>query len=125
MKKGGNHVKRNSAIILLVLIAMFAATAVFAAEAAPEAKATDPSHLSFYAFVELGCALGIGLAALGTGIGMGHAVGGAVQGIARNPETMGKIMTTMILGLALIESLAIYALVIIFILLYTNPFKIM
>ncbi|HUL00687.1 MAG TPA: ATP synthase F0 subunit C [Nitrospirota bacterium] len=81
--------------------------------------------MSFFAFVELGCAVGIGLAALGTGIGMGHAVGGAVQGIARNPETMGKIMTTMILGLALIESLAIYALVIIFILLYTNPFKIM
>lgn len=118
--------RKVSAVILLVFIAMFAATAVFAAEAAPEAaKPTDASHLSFYAYVELGCALGIGLAALGTGIGMGHAVGGAVQGIARNPETMGKIMTTMILGLALIESLAIYALVIIFILLYTNPFKIM
>jgi F-type H+-transporting ATPase subunit c len=119
-------VRKTSAIILLVFILMFAATAVFAAESTSEAaKPTDPAHLSFFAYVELGCALGIGLAALGTGIGMGHAVGGAVQGIARNPETMGKIMTTMILGLALIESLAIYALVIIFILLYTNPFKIM
>ena len=119
--------KKIPAIILLVFILMFATSMVYAAaEATPEmAKPTDPSHLSFFAFVELGCAVGIGLAALGTGIGMGHAVGGAVQGIARNPETMGKIMTTMILGLALIESLAIYALVIIFILLYTNPFKIM
>ncbi len=116
--------KKFSAIILLIFVLMFAATAVFAADEAA-AKATDPAHLSFFAYVELGCALGIGLAALGTGIGMGHAVGGAVQGIARNPEVMGKIMTTMILGLALIESLAIYALVIIFILLYTNPFKIM
>ena len=118
--------KKISAVIFLVFILMFAASAIFAAtEAVPEAKPTDSSHLSFFAYVELGCAVGIGLAALGTGIGMGHAVGGAVQGIARNPETMGKIMTTMILGLALIESLAIYALVIIFILLYTNPFKIM
>lgn len=118
--------KKISAIILVAFILMFAASMAFAAvDAAEAAKPTDASHLSFFAMVELGCALGIGLAALGTGIGMGHAVGGAVQGIARNPETMGKIMTTMILGLALIESLAIYALVIIFILLYTNPFKIM
>ncbi|MFA5074217.1 MAG: ATP synthase F0 subunit C [Nitrospirota bacterium] len=98
------------------------ATAAFAAEAA--GAATDAAHLSFFGYVELGSVIGIGLAALGTGIGMGHAVGGAVQGIARNPETMGKIMTTMILGLALIESLAIYTLVVIFFFVYMNPFKI-
>ena len=118
--------KKISAIILVVFILMFAATMAFAAADATEtAKPTDASHLSFYAYVELGCLLGIGLAALGCGIGMGSAVGGAVQGIARNPETMGKIMTTMILGLALIESLAIYTLFIIFFLLYANPLKVM
>jgi len=46
---------------------------------------------------------------------MGLSISRAVEGIARNPEASGKIMTTMIIGLALIESLAIYTLVIIFI----------
>ena len=67
-------------------------------------------------------AIGIGIAALGTGIGMGLGIGRAVEGIARNPEASGKIMTTMIVGLALIESLAIYTLVVVLILLYAKPF---
>ncbi|MHB2016266.1 MAG: ATP synthase F0 subunit C [Candidatus Xenobia bacterium] len=57
-------------------------------------------------------ALSIGLAALGTGIGQGTAVGRAMDAIGRNPEAQGRIQQTMILGLAFIESLAIYALVV-------------
>jgi F-type H+-transporting ATPase subunit c len=53
---------------------------------------------------------------------MGMGIGRAVEGIARNPEASGKIMTTMIVGLALIESLAIYTLVVVLILLYAKPF---
>ncbi|MBQ3033773.1 MAG: ATP synthase F0 subunit C, partial [Deferribacterales bacterium] len=53
-----------------------------------------------------------------TGIGMGRAVGGAVEGISRNPGAQPKILSTMIIGLALIESLAIYALVVALILLF-------
>ncbi len=53
---------------------------------------------------------------------MGLGIGRAVEGIARNPEASGKIMTTMIVGLALIESLAIYTLVVVLILLYAKPF---
>ena len=63
----------------------------------------------------------MGLAAFGTGIAQGNAVRGAVEGIARNPGASGKILTTMLVGLAMIESLAIYALVIALILLYANP----
>ena len=70
----------------------------------------------------LGCAIGIGLAALGTGIGMGHGLRGATEGTARNPQASGKIMTTLIIGLAMIESLAIYALVVVLITFYANPF---
>jgi F-type H+-transporting ATPase subunit c len=55
--------------------------------------------------IAIACGFGIGVAALGTGLGMGHAINGALQGTARNPEAGGKIMTTMIIGLALIESL--------------------
>jgi F-type H+-transporting ATPase subunit c len=52
---------------------------------------------------------------------MGNAINGALQGTARNPEAGGKIMTTMIIGLALIESLCIYALVICFIMVFKIP----
>jgi F-type H+-transporting ATPase subunit c len=71
--------------------------------------------------IAIACGFGIGVAAFGTGIGMGHAINGALQGTARNPEAGGKIMTTMIIGLALIESLCIYALLICFILVFKIP----
>ena len=61
-------------------------------------------------------------AACGCGVGMGLGLKGAMEGIARNPEVSGKITGTMILAYAFIESLAIYALVISFILLYANPY---
>ena len=62
----------------------------------------------------LGAGLAIGLAAFGCGIGQGTAVNGALTGIARNPGAASKIFTQMILGLALIESLALYGLIIAF-----------
>ncbi|WP_022851014.1 ATP synthase F0 subunit C [Limisalsivibrio acetivorans] len=61
---------------------------------------------------------GMGIAAFGTGMGQGKAISSAVEGISRNPSASGKISTTMIIGLALIESLAIYALVVALILLF-------
>ena len=69
----------------------------------------------------LAAGLAVGVAALGCGIGMGTGIGGACSGIARNPEASGKITVTMIIGLALIESLTIYGLVIALILLFANP----
>jgi F-type H+-transporting ATPase subunit c len=62
--------------------------------------------------VALGAGLAIGLAGLGCGLGQGHAAFGAVQGIARNPGAAGQIQTPMIIGLALIESIALYGFVI-------------
>ncbi|HTM22954.1 MAG TPA: ATP synthase F0 subunit C [Kofleriaceae bacterium] len=60
----------------------------------------------------LAAGLGIGIAALGGGIGQGRAAAAALDGIARNPGAADKIRTPMILGLAFIESLVIYALLI-------------
>lgn len=111
--------KKITAIMLLVFGLMLVASAAFASEAA---ASPDAAKMSFYASVALASAIGIGIAALGTGIGMGMGIGRAVEGIARNPEASGKIMTTMIVGLALIESLAIYTLVVVLILLYAKPF---
>jgi len=67
--------------------------------------------------------IGMGLGAIGTGIGQGIAVGGAVEGVSRNPGASNKILTTMLIGLAMIESLAIYALVISLIILFANPYR--
>jgi F-type H+-transporting ATPase subunit c len=97
--------KKITAIMLLVFCAVLFASAAFAAEAA---AAPEASKFAFFGTVAAASAIGIGIAALGTGIGMGLGIGRAVEGIARNPEASGKIMTTMIVGLALIESLAIY-----------------
>jgi F-type H+-transporting ATPase subunit c len=113
--------KRIVAVALLAMLAvMVIAPAVFASEAA-EGAASDGA-LNYYAMAVLGCGLGIGLAALGTGIGMGLGIGRACEGVARNPGVSNKIMTTLIVGLALVESLAIYALVVVLIVFFVNPF---
>ncbi len=61
--------------------------------------------------------LAVGIAALGSGIGLGRAVGGAMEAIGRQPDATGKIQTNMIIGAALIEALTIYALIVFFIVL--------
>ncbi len=68
-------------------------------------------------WIGLGAGLGIGLAAFGGALGQGRAAGTALDGIARNPGAYDKLFMPMILGLALIESLVIYALIISFLLL--------
>jgi F-type H+-transporting ATPase subunit c len=60
-------------------------------------------------------ALAIGLGAIGPGIGVGIIGGKAVEALGRNPEVGGQIRTLMILGMAFTEAIAIYALVIAFI----------
>ena len=97
-------------------VALF--TALILAAAAPGAfAATEGTGGGLVGMgIALATGLAIGIAALGGGIGQGIAVRGAMEGIARNPGASGKIMTTLIIGLALIESLVIYALVISFIL---------
>jgi ATP synthase F0 subunit c len=57
------------------------------------------------------------------GIGQGITVGKALEAMARQPEAAGMIQTNMFIGLAIIESLTIYALVVALILLYSNPLK--
>lgn len=66
--------------------------------------------------IAIGATLGLGLAALGSGLGIGLAVKGAMEAIGRQPDASGKILTTMIIGAALIEALTIYALVVFFML---------
>jgi F-type H+-transporting ATPase subunit c len=62
--------------------------------------------------IALATGFAIGIAALGGALGQGRAASAALEGIARNPGAAGKIVTPMIIGLALIESLVIYGLVV-------------
>jgi F-type H+-transporting ATPase subunit c len=61
-------------------------------------------------------AISIGLGAIGPGIGVGYGVGKAMEAIGRNPEVTGPILVPLLIGLAFAEAIAIYALVIAFIL---------
>ncbi len=63
----------------------------------------------------IGAAIAIGLAVLGGSLGQAKTAASALEGIGRNPAAQGKIFVPMIIGLALIESLVLYAFVIAFI----------
>jgi F-type H+-transporting ATPase subunit c len=76
----------------------------------------DAGLANNFGMIALAAGLAIGIAALGGGIGQGRAAAAALDGIARNPGAAGQIRGPMILGLALIESLVIYALIIAFML---------
>lgn len=100
---------KNFAKTLFVAIASTLFTSVaFAQEAAAHTAASDAG------LIALGAGLAIGLAAFGGALGQAKTAASALEGIARNPGAQGKIFTPMIIGLALIESLVIYAFVIAF-----------
>ncbi|GLI37855.1 ATP synthase F0 subunit C [Geobacter hydrogenophilus] len=79
--------------------------------------------MEFLTMCMLAAGFGMAIGAFGTGIGQGLAVKSAVEGVSRNPGASGKILTTMMIGLAMIESLAIYVLVVCLIILFANPYK--
>ncbi len=81
----------------------------------------EAEALKFFVACALAAGFGIGIAAFGCGIAQGMGLKGAVEGIARNPESSGKVTVTLLIGLAMIESLCIYALVVSLILLYAAP----
>ena len=64
--------------------------------------------------IALAAGLGLGLAAFGAALGQGRATAAAMESIGRNPNSADRIFTPLIVGLALMEALALYALVIAF-----------
>jgi F-type H+-transporting ATPase subunit c len=60
----------------------------------------------------LAAGLAMGLGALGPGIGIGILGYGAMQGLARNPEARGPIMTNMLIAIAMAEAIGIYSLIV-------------
>ena len=109
--------KKSVVAVLAITLVLGIASMAMAAD---DSAARAAGLWTFFG-IAIACGFAIGIAALGTGLGMGHAINGALVGTARNPEASGKIMTTMIIGLALIESLCIYALLICFIMVFKIP----
>lgn len=116
-KKGDSSMLKKKVVAVLAIVLILGMASVAFAE---DASAKAAGMWIFFA-IAIACGFGIGIAALGTGLSMGNAINAALTGIARNPEASGKIQTNMIIGLALIESLCIYALVICFIMVFKIP----
>ena len=100
--------RKTTAFIFLAMVLMFVAMPVYA-QGGETAAST-----SYYWAIPLGAGAAIGIAAGLCGIGQGKATASAVEALARNPGARPGIFIFLILGLALIESLALYALVIAF-----------
>jgi F-type H+-transporting ATPase subunit c len=93
---------------LAVLFLLVAASPVFA-------QGTGGSGVGTGELRFMGAALGMGIASGLCGLGQGKAVSGAAEAVARNPGARAGIQTLLVLGLAFIESLAIFTLLIIFV----------
>ena len=103
--------KKKLAVMAGSVTALVSSTAL-----AQEAAAAGANQFNVQAAAALGAGLAIGLAALGGGLGQGRAAGSALEGISRNPGAAPRIQTPMILGLALIESLVLFAFAVSFLL---------
>lgn len=103
--------KKTILRLVSLFVPLMATATAFAQEPGAASNEFDMQMAAY-----LAAGLGIGIAAFGGALGQGRAAAAALEGIARNPNASGKLFTPMILGLALIESLVIYALVIAFML---------
>lgn len=70
----------------------------------------------------IAAALAVGFGAIGPAIAEGRAVAAAMDAIARQPEAAGTLSRTLFVGLAMIETMAIYCLVVALLILFANPF---
>ncbi len=97
-------------LVVIMFLGVMMGLSFGVAMAAEEAAAGLDSNVK--SMVALAAGLGIAIAAFGGALGQGFGVASALNGIARNPGASGKIVTPMIIGLAMIESLVIYSLVV-------------
>ncbi len=102
--------KKFTAIASALLVTFY----TFAAFAQEAAAAAGDNRFTAQQWAALGAGLAIGLGALGGALGQSRVAVAALDGIARNPGAADKLGTPMILGLVLIESLVLYALLIAF-----------
>lgn len=79
-------------------------------------------NLDLHMLSIIGAAVAVSFGAIGPALGEGRAIAAAMDAIARQPESAGTLSRTLFVGLAMIETMAIYCLVNALLLLYANPF---
>jgi F-type H+-transporting ATPase subunit c len=104
--------KKKLSLVMAVITSVLIVPAIAFAQGGVAASNNNDTM----SWLALGSALAIGLAALGGTTAQGRATAAALEGIARQPSAAPRIQTPMILGLALIESLVLFALVIAYLL---------
>jgi F-type H+-transporting ATPase subunit c len=92
----------------MIFMALLLVSPAFAQEQAAGGGGLDRG------LIALAAGLGLGLAAFGAALGQGRATAAAMESVGRNPSSADRIFTPLIVGLALMEALALYALVIAF-----------
>ncbi|MSP24385.1 MAG: F0F1 ATP synthase subunit C [Myxococcales bacterium] len=106
--------KKKLSVFTAVTVAVVFAPAMALAQQAAQAAATNKFDTN--GWLAAAAAFAIGIAALGGTTAQGRATSAALEGIARQPSAAPRIQTPMILGLALIESLVLFAFVVAFLL---------
>ena len=114
--------KRVLTLISAMAAVLASSSVVLAAGETLPAGGESYVKVLFVVGAMIGAGLAIGLGAIGAGAGIGNAANGACQAVGRNPGVQGKIMTVMLVGMAMAESVCIYALVVSLVLLYANPY---
>jgi F-type H+-transporting ATPase subunit c len=104
---------RRIGMVTWVVTAMVLASPLGAMAQSAATAASDSSGLRA-GLIALAANVGIGIAAFGSAIGQGRMAASAMESIGRNPNSSGQIFVPMIIGLAFIEALTLYALVIAF-----------
>ena len=118
MAFGPNNIIQDGEFDMRKLVVTALSTVMMVAMASMAFAADGPSV--GMGISALGMAIGIAIAAAGCGLGQGMAIKAACEGTARNPDASGKISQSLILGLAFVESLCIYALLVDLILLFVK-----
>ena len=121
MKKSILYVLMARVMVIVSAPFVFASPEAAAQASAAPAGTVDYTKAIVASIFALAAGLAIGLGAIGAGLGLGQATSGASNAVGRNPEAQGKVMLTMMVGMAMTESVAIYALVISLVILFANP----
>ena len=105
-----------------ILVPFFLLIGAGIASAAETVAPGSMAAATFFGNTLIASGIGVGVAAGGCGIGMGLVISSALQGIARQPELLGKLQINMFIGFALIEAQVLYALFLAIIFIFANPF---
>jgi F-type H+-transporting ATPase subunit c len=103
-------------------LSLILGSAVFAQEATGSAAKLAPGGASFFTWLGIASIVGMIIAAIGVAFAQSAVAQKALDGASRQPEVAGKLMTQMLIALVFMETLAIYALLVVFLLLFVNPF---